>query len=70
MKQLNSTRQQCGAACDVSDKCQGFLYILPGAKRFPYAPCYLKTRMCEKPRGLAGLDISAYFKIIPEGKSL
>ena len=70
IKQIDGTRRACGKECDQMPTCMGYLYILPGEKKFPYPPCFLKKKMCEKPSFINGLDISAYFKNITQGKSL
>ena len=68
LKQISALRKACGDTCNKMQTCKGFLYILPAEKKFPFPPCHLKGKMCQTPINIQGLDISAYFKKLPERK--
>lgn len=62
MAGLQVTREQCAAKCTSTPKCAGFDYVVAGTRKWPHKPCFLKSKMCEKPAQIAGLSITAYFK--------
>ena len=68
LKQTTSSRLKCGYECSALARCKGYLYIIPGSKDYRHPPCHLKKKMCETPINVDGLNISAYFKNVPEGK--
>ena len=69
IKQMTGTRSDCGQVCDLLADCKGYIYIIAAEQRFPHPPCYLKNKMCSKPKTLQGLDVSAYYKVIIAGNS-
>ena len=68
IKGVRGSRAECAAACSQLAECVGWGYVEAGTRPWPHAPCFLKRKLCAKPKAVKGLSITTYFKTAAEGQ--